>query len=411
MLTFYGLGMILGAGVYSIIGKAAGLAGESLWLGFILAAMAAALTALSYAELATLYPKAGAEYFFLKNAFPKKQWLATTIGVLMFFAGAATATTVAMAFAGYLRHFVEFPVIMCASGILIVFSVINLIGVRVSGWFNIVFTGIEIAGLILFITLGVTSKTWTLALTTPPTWGTLSSAALIIFAYLGFENIVNLSEETKDPVRTIPKAILLSMILATTLYVLVSLVAVGLITPEELANSQAPLVDAAAKHSRWVTVTLGATALFSTANTALIALITTSRILFGIANDGALPKIFAKLSSQWKTPWVATLAAMCISLLLLTLGAIEMVASVSAFATLVTFVAVNLALIVLRFKQPKLKRTFSVPLRIGRLPILPVLAMLICTVFLFQFSLQVNLVGMGCVLLALCFGLLWKHRG
>lgn len=409
MLTFYGIGMILGAGIYSIIGKAAGIAGESLWQGFLLAAIAALLTALSYAELATMYPKAGAEYFYLKNAFAKKKWIATAVGLLVFFAGASTAATVSLAFAGYLQHFVGLSAFLVAALILIIFSGVNMIGVQASGWFNIAFTLIEVGGLILLIILGMASDKFLNALMVLPHSATLTSSALIIFAYFGFENIANLSEEAKNPERTVPLAILLSILISTVLYVLVSLAAVALLSPNELANSNAPLVDAVATRSRLATSIMGASALFSTANTTLIALVTTSRILFGIANDGALFKLLSKTSTKRKTPWVAALAALTVALCLLPLGAVDVVASVSSFVTLMAFIAVNVALIVLRQREPKLKRVFRVPLTIGTWPILPMAGAVLCIVFLFQFSMQVTLIGCGCLVLAISFALIQKR--
>lgn len=393
MLTFYGVGMILGAGIYSIIGKAAGIAGENLWQGFVLAAVAAFFTALSYAELATMYPKAGAEYFYLKNAFPNKRRIATTVGVMMFFAGSATAATVATAFADYLDHFIAVPIVSIAAGLLFFFTVINIVGIRESAWFNVVFTLIEMGGLVLFIVIGARSPSFGAALTTLPTFATVSSAALIIFAYFGFENIVNLSEETQHPERTVPRAILLSLALSTILYLLVSIAAVALLAPEQLATSEAPLVDAAVMRSPTIAAVLGAVALFSTANTALIALITASRILFGVANDGVLPSVLARTFPRRKTPWVAACAALCVALLLLPLGAVEIIASVSSLATMSAFIAVNTALIALRLRDPDRPRPFRVPLTIGRIPLFPIAGAAIAAIFLLQFPAKVYGVG------------------
>lgn len=393
MMTFYGTGMILGAGIYSIIGQAAGKAGYGLWQGFILAAFVALLTALSYAELATMYPKAGGEYIYLRHAFSNLEWLAGTTGILMTFAGCASAATVALAFASYLQHFVVFPHLLVAASLLIFFTAINVIGVKQSSWVNAVFTTIETFGLLLFIWLGWKSPHFGDSVFVMPTSATISSGALIIFAYFGFENIVNLAEETKSPEKTIPRAILLSLLMSTALYVLVSLAAVALMPPSQLALTESALTDAAMGSSKRIAGVLAGIALFSTANTALIALLTTSRILYGIAKDNSLPQAFAKTLSLRQTPWVAALVALAFSIVLLPLGKVETLASVASLTTMMAFIAVHSALISLRMSEPLKHRPFRVPLSIGRTPLLPLFGILTCILFLFQFENQVYLIG------------------
>lgn len=394
MLTLYGIGMILGAGIYSIVGQAAGLAGYGLWQGFILAAVAALLTALSYAELATMFPKAGGEYIYLRKAFAERRWIAGTIGNIMIFAGSASAATVALAFASYLNHFVELPSFLVAPTLLIVFTGVNTFGIQQSSWVNAIFTLIETIGLIVFIWLGWQSPGFGHGIQVLPNMAIVSSAALIIFAYFGFENIVNLAEETRTPEKTIPRAIFLSLLISTALYILVSIAAVALMPPDQLALTESALTSAAVATSPKIAGILGGIALFSTANTALIALLTTSRILYGVANDGALPKVFSKTLAARKTPWVAALIALALSVMLLPLGKVETLASVASFATMIAFIAVNVALIALRIKEPSLERPFRVPLSFREIPILPISGILSCVIFLFQFDRQEYLVGL-----------------
>ncbi len=394
MLTFYGTGMILGAGIYSILGKAAGIAGESLWQGFALAAIAALLTALSYAELATMDPRAGAEYIYLRNAFSNQRWFAGTIGLVVIFAGCASAATVALAFASYLQHFVEFPKFIVACCLLSLFTAVNIFGIQFSSWTNAIFTLIEAAGLILFIWLGWQNPDFGKALLTTPTLATVTSAALIIFAFLGFENIVSLAEETIEPEKNIPRAILLSIIISTTLYILVSLAAVALMSPNQLAQTDSALIDASMNVSENLSGVLGGIALFSTANTALIGLLTTSRILYGISKDKSLPLVFSKTLKKRKTPWVASLVAFGATILLLPFGRVETLASIASFATMIVFIAVNMALIRLRKIQPDTERPFRLPLSIGRYPVLPIIGIGVCFIFLFQFDKIVYLTGL-----------------
>ena len=392
MLTFYGTGMILGAGIYSVIGKAAGLSAESLWISFALASVVALLTAFSYSELATMYPKAGAEFIYLGKAFKKQKWFAETVGFAMAFSGAATAATVALAFSGYLNQFVDISTVVVAPLLLIALTAIALVGVLQSGWVNIVFTLIEIGGLGLIIYLGLQSEKFGEALSAVPSMGTLSGAALIIFSFFGFENIVNLAEESKKPENDIPKAIFISLAVATVLYMLVSFSALALLPIEQLAQSSAALMSVAETSSKNSGRVLGAIALFSTANTALISMIGASRILFGMAEKKSLPKIMAKVASEKKTPWIASLVILASALVMLPLGKIEIVASVSALATLFAFLSVNATLIRLRYTEPNIKRPFRIALNIGRLPLPPVLGALLCFAFIFQFEAQVYLI-------------------
>lgn len=415
MLTFYGTGMILGAGIYSVIGKAAGLSAESLWISFVLAAVVVLLTAFSYSELATMYPKAGAEFIYLGKAFKKQKWFAETVGFAMAFSGAATAATVALAFAGYLNQFIDVSAFVIAPALLTALTAIALIGIRQSGWANIIFTLIEIGGLGLIIYLGLQSEKFGEALSATPSMGTLSGAALIIFSFFGFENIVNLAEEAKKPENQLPKAIFISLGVATFLYILVSFSALALLSTEKLAASSAALMSVAQASSQNAGKVLGAIALFSTANTALISMIGASRILFGMAEEYSLPQALKKVASTKKTPWVASVVIFAAALVMLPLGKVETVASVSALATLFAFLSVNFTLIRLRYSEPNQKRPFRVPLAVGKMPILPALGVLMCFAFLFQFEAKVYLIcgaflGISAVLFAWRGYYKRKHR-
>lgn len=409
MLTFYGIGMILGAGIYSIIGKAAGPADDTLWISFIIAAISAALTAFSYAELSTMYPKAGAEYIYLTKAFHKHKLVGSVVGLAVAFSGAATAATVAIAFAGYLGQFFEIYPIMISFALLVLFTGLSILGTRASAWANVVFTLIEVGGLGLIIYLGFQSEKFGQVLSATPHLGTLSGAALVVFSFFGFENIVNLSEEANDPKRDIPRAILISLAISSVLYVLVSFAALSLVEPKLLADSDAPLMLVAQTVSKRFGVVLGIIALFSTANTALISMIGASRILFGMAKTKVLPVVMAHVLPSRKTPWLASLTILAVALALLPLGKIEVVASISSLMTMFAFGAVNIALIVLRISEPSKSRPFRVPLAVGKIPILPVLGAACSLVFMTQFNFVVYLVGaVFLILIALLF--FWRDQ-
>ena len=161
MLTLYGTGMILGAGIYSIIGKAAGPANDTLWISFLIAAISTVLTALTYAELASMFPKAGAEFVYLTKAFHKRKWIGSTIGIAIALSGAATATTVAIAFSGYLAQFIDVNHLTVAVSVLILFTGLAILGTHASAWANAIFTLIEIANAYLKSTFDNSSTTFT----------------------------------------------------------------------------------------------------------------------------------------------------------------------------------------------------------------------------------------------------------
>lgn len=401
-LFLYGLGAILGAGIYSVLGAAAGRAGKSVWLSFVLSALLALVTALSYAELSTAYPRAAAEYVYLRRAMPKRRWAAFAAGVMMAASSAATAATVSLAFAGYLERFVPLPQLAVSAGLLAALTGVALWGIRQSSWMNAVFTLIEAGGLVLFVVVGAKAEGFGEALLARPTWAVFGGASIVFFSFLGFENIANLVEEAKKPERDLPRAILLSLAGATVLYVLVALAAVALLDPAAIAKSDAPLAAAIGTAAPRLAGALGGVALFATANTALASLLSGSRVLYGIARGGDLPRRVGAVLGKRKTPWVATLIVAGVAGAMLPLGKVAVVASVSSFAALLAFASVNVALIVLRYREPDRERPFRVPLTAGRFPVLPALGAAASLALLTQLE-RDALIG-GAVLLAVTLG-------
>lgn len=351
-LLFYCVGVIVGAGVYSVIGAAAGVAGEGVWLSFVLAAFVALLTGFSYAEMATTFPHAGAEYIYVRRAFPKSRLFSFGIGLLILAGGAATAATVAVAFGGYFKAFLDIPVAWSAFGLLVACTLFNMWGLRESSWVNVVFTCIEIGGLALVIAAGLFHGDITGPLLAPVQIGVLPAAAILFFVFLGFEEIANLAEEMHDAPRNLPRAIFSSIGITTLLYVLVSLAVMVLVSPSELAASTAPLTLAIEKVWPSAGGLLSAIALFATANTVLITLVATSRMVFSLARDNELPPIFARVSRRSQTPWIGAILAFATSIALLPVGSLKILAELSSFIALLAFLTVNLTLIVLRFRLP-----------------------------------------------------------
>jgi basic amino acid/polyamine antiporter, APA family len=402
-LVFYGVGVIVGAGVYSVIGTAAGLAQQNLWVSFVIGAGVACLTAISYAEMATAYPQAGAEYTYIRHAWPKADWLSFGVGVVILLGGAASAATVAMAFGGYLRVFVDFPPALAALALLVACTAFNIWGMRESSWVNMLFTSIEVGGLLLVIAAGLVRDVAPPPVDAQPAImqpAIMSAAALLFFVYLGFEEIANLVEEVRRPARDMPLALFASMAITTVLYVLVALAVVHMATPAELASSDAPLATAISSVWPQLVNVLSGVALFATANTVLITIIAASRLTFSMAREGEIHAVFAGLLPRRQTPWVAAILSLVAAAALLPIGSVKILAEMSSFAALVAFLMVNLALITLRYTHPHHRRPFRVPGTIGRMPVLPLAAVVSIVLLLIHFDWQIYAAGGVAVVLS-----------
>jgi amino acid transporter len=402
-LTFYGVGMIVGAGVYSVIGAAAGRAGTGVALGFAVGAVVAALTAMSYAELAAMFPRAGAEYVYAREAIPRPRVVAFALGIVLVLAAAGTAATVSLAFAGYLSAHVAWPPALVAGSLIVLLTAVNVAGIRLSTAVNVVLTLAEVAGLAAFVVVGLSAPRLGEGLLDVGLPQALAGAAVLFFAYLGFEDVANLAEEAREPRKDLPRALFLSVGITAVLYVAVGVAAVALMEPARLAESRAPLADAARGSAPAVADGLGVVALLATTNTALIALVAGSRMARGLARGGDLPEVVGTVRGRHGTPWVAALVLATLALSLLPMGGVSAVASLSSFAALLAFVVVNAAVVVLRFRKPRAERPFRVPLAIGRFPVLPALALASAALLLSHFDAATYLGGaiaLGATLLA-----------
>jgi amino acid transporter len=265
---------------------------------------------------------------------------------------------------------------------------------------NAVFTMVEVSGLLLVIAAGLTKGNISEPLLVGPGAGVLPAAAIVFFVYLGFEGIANLTEEVRDAARDLPRAIFYSIGLTTLLYVLVSLAVIVLASPSELASSEAPLALAIQKMWPGAKNTLSVIAIFATANTVLISMITSSRLAFSMAREREFPAIFAALMPVRETPWMAALLMLALSTMLAAVGDLKVLAELSSFAALLAFLAVNLALIVIRFRMPELPRPFRVPFAIGRMPLPPLAATASICVLLANFDQDIYFIGIGLLLLS-----------
>jgi APA family basic amino acid/polyamine antiporter len=304
-------------------------------------------------------------------------------------------STVSLGFASYFRAVFASPIIFTAMTLVVLLSLLNFIGIKESSRVNILFTAVEIGGLLLIIFLGLSKFGVVNYFEAPSVSGVFAAAALMFFAYLGFEDIVNIAEETKNPEKNLPKALILSIIITAVFYVLVALAVVSLANWETLGISDAPLSYAVSKVLGTNAFSLMSyIALFATANTVLIILIVGSRMIYGMAKDAALPSFLSKVHYKTKTPWIAIFCIMIFSMFFILLDDIQLVASITSFGVFITFALVNLSLIWLRYRKPELKRPFRVPLSIGRFPVISFLGLMSCLLMVTQFDLYVVLFGL-----------------
>lgn len=373
--TAGGVGLILGAGIYALVGEAAETTGNALWMSFALAAMIAALTGLSYAELASAFPKAGADYEYSRQALGRR--VAAVVGWVIVAGNVVAAAAVALGFGGYLGEFTPLSSTLGAMTALAVAGAIAVYGIRESMWMSIALTGIEVGGLLLIVAIGVPHfGDVPLLETKSGAAGVLSGAALVIFAFIGFEQIATLAEETRQPSRTVPRAVLLSIAVSTSIYMAVAVAAVSVLGWEALSSEDAPLTAVASDAvGGGAGDLISVIALFSTFNTMLLMVVAASRLVYGMAMTGSLPTPLGQVHARFRTPALAislcTVAAAGVAIF----GDIGLVAQTANFAIALGFAAVNVSLIVLRFRQPDTPRPFRLPFAVARVPVLPVLAL------------------------------------
>ena len=408
-LTVYGVGNVLGAGIYALIGEVIGITGNISWLAFVLASVTGALTGLSYAELSAMYPKSAAEFVYTEEAF-KKRNLSFILGWIIIFSGILSAATVALAFGGYLADLLNissiFIIIVYGVLLIIVLSIINSIGIKTSTRTNIIFTLIETLGLIIIIILGFFGKREPnyFVLPSGASFAAIFSAvALIFFAYIGFEDIANIAEEVKNPQKNIPKAIIYSIIITTILYCLTAISVVSILSSSDLADSDAPLNEVAAEIlGPGGGIVMSFIALFATANTVLIMLIVTSRMMYGMARDKALPEKLSKISPEFRTPTIAVVLTMCFTIVPICFGDISVVAHATVFGVLINFFLVNISLIALRKKKPDLERPFELKPSYKGIPIIALLGSIICIGLLFTFDWLIIFIQVIIILCGIC---------
>lgn len=395
-VTASGVGIIIGAGIYVLLGAATDEAGNAVWLSFLVAAGLCALTGLSYAELASMFPSAGAEYDYTRRVFPER-W-AFLVGWMMVVGLMVAAAAIAIGFAHYLRHFFAVPIAGAAVALLAFDAAVALAGIRRSARLTLFLSAVQVIGLLIVIVIGGTHLGERSLISDATVPGVVGGAALVFFAFIGFDEVITLAEETRHPTRVIPRALLAALGISTALYVAVAVAAVSVIGAETLAGSRRPLADVMAHvlGGRAEGV-VAAIALVTTTNTSLLALTAASRLIYGMADTGALPARLARIGRAARVPRNAIVTAAIGAIAFASAGDLTLIASVTNFAVYVVFLAVNATVVKLRWAEPDTVRPFRTPGTVAGIPVLPVAGSAATLAMLPQ--LEATSLGLGVALL------------
>ncbi|HLL88743.1 MAG TPA: APC family permease [Tepidisphaeraceae bacterium] len=411
-LTLYGVGDMLGAGIYGLVGKAAGIMGNAVWLAFVGSMVAATLTGLSYACIGSRYPRAAGAAYVTQRAY-RRAALTYVIGLGVAASGLTSMATGANVIAGFVQRLgVDLPKPVLIALFLAALTFVVWRGMRESTWMNVICTLIEVAGLLIVIAVGARYWGGVNYLETPPAADggassitlalVLNGAVLTFFSFIGFEDILNVAEEVKDPRRTVPLGLVLALVIATVIYIAVSITAVSVLPYATLAASGNALHDVVHKAAPWFPPgVFSVISIFAVANTALLNYVMGSRLLYGMSRQGLLPRRIGKVHATRRTPHVAifTLLAL-VAILALTgylhgpaaqaadamgggwprravdilLGGdpISSLAQATSLLLLGAFVVVNAALIVLKRRPDEPRGGFEVPV------VVPALGSLVC---------------------------------
>ncbi len=365
-LTLYGLGTIIGAGIYVLVGAVAGRAGMAAPLAFLLAGVMAAFTGLSYAELGQRFPEAAGAAAYVREGL-KSHWMGRLTGFLTLAVAMVAAASVARGGAGYLLPIVDIPLPVASGGVIVLFIALACWGVKESVYIAAAMTLLEIGGLVIVIAIGFPALD-NLGMHLEEMWptdnlawqGVMGGVFLAFFAFSGFETIVNMAEETQEVGNTLPRAVVLSIIISAVLYMLVVLVAVLNIAPVDLASSDAPLCLVAGCDKPDMAF-FALIALTATLNGVLIEIILMARIAYGMSRRGWLPSFLSDIHANRHTPLKATLMVGVIVFVLTTAVEFETLAKTTSAMLLFIFLVVNLSLLRLKQSAPRTDLTFSVP--------------------------------------------------
>ncbi|MGV9193668.1 APC family permease [Microbacterium sp. MC2] len=361
LLFLFILGDVLGAGIYALMGVLAQEVGGMLWAPLVLALLLALLTAGSYAELVTKYPRAGGAAVFAQRAF-RKPLVSFLVGFSMLAAGVTSAAGLSLAFAGeYFRTFIDLPMIPVAIVFLLVVAAVNMRGIRESMAANVAMTIIEVSGLVIVVVVvalmvggggGDVSRVMEPAGTGGVGFAVLGGAIIAYYSFVGFETSANVIEEVREPRKSYPTALFASLVTAGVVYILVGLASSIALPADELAASTGPLLAVVEASGVAVPSWLfSLIALIAVANGALLTMIMASRLAYGMAEQGLLPDVLARVLPKRRTPWVAILATTAVAVLLTLVGDLSTLAETVVLLLLFVFLSTNIAVLVLRRDQ------------------------------------------------------------
>jgi APA family basic amino acid/polyamine antiporter len=389
MLLLFILGDVLGAGVYALAGTIAGQVGGAIWVPLLIALCFAMLTAGSYAELVTKYPHAGASAVFAGKAF-KSPLISFLIGFCMLAAGVTSAAGLSLAFAGdYMAPFIQLPAHVVALIFLVVIALLNARGIKESLSANLVMTVIEVSGLLLVIVAAVwffqtgeadISRAVQFKEGINPAYAVLGAALLAFYSFVGFETSANMAEEVRNVRKVYPRALFGALLIAGAIYMGVGVAAAAVMPIDQLMHSSAPLLEVVKASHLGIPPRLFAfIALVAVANGALLTMIMSSRLAYGMSRQGLLPHALSKVLPERRTPWVAIVATTVVAIILTLTGSLATLAETVVLLLLFVFISTNLAVLILRRDHVEADH-FRVPTWV------PVLAIVSCLILLTQQS-------------------------
>jgi APA family basic amino acid/polyamine antiporter len=402
-VTAGGVGIIIGAGIYVLLGAATAEAGALVWVAFLAAAALSALTGLSYAELSSMFPSAAGEYAYTRHAMP--EWLAFVVGWTMVLGLVVAAATVSIGFARYVKYFLDIDVRVASLALLVLVAAVAMAGIKQSARLTVGLSAVQVGGLVFVAAIGLPHIGDVDLLSGPGLGGVLAGAALVFFAFIGFDEVITLAEETRDPTRTIPRALLLALALSTALYVGVAIASVSVLGAATLAGSPRPLADVMAHvlGSRGATV-VAAIAVLTTINTTLLVLTAASRVVYGMAKARRIPEAFAAVHPRRGTPIRAIVTVAVLATVFAGFGDFTIIAAVTDFAVYVVFIAVNATVIVLRRTQPDRARPFAVGGAIRGVPVLPLFGLASVALMITQLETVAIVVGLAACAVGVAVG-------
>ncbi len=368
MLAFYGIGTILGAGIYVLVGKVAGYAGMYTPIAFLLAAILAGFSAFSYAELSVRFPKSAGEAIYIQEGL-KLQPLSVMVGLMIVAVGVTSTATLINGLTGYAREFILLPDELIIIATVLIMGAVVAWGISESVVIASLMTILEIIGLVIILWVARDGFSMLPARggeLLPPvdlvTWGGVLLGSFVAFyAFIGFEDIVNVAEEVKSVERNLPRAIIIALVVTTLFYILVSLVSILVVSPAELAKSDAPLAFIYQSMTGSDDKLIPVISVVSILNGALIQIVMASRVLYGMSRRKWLPAIFGHIHHRRRTPLKSTLIVTSVILVLSLLLPLLSLAKLTSFITLTIFTLINLALLKIKLRgEPS--PGFTIPL-------------------------------------------------